>query len=112
DSMIDHPLGDVVGKLRGSVGAPVVITVLRSTQGSELALTMKRGRIIPTTVTYERRGDVALIHLTGFNSATTDNLHAAMDKARADIGKDIAGVIIDMRSNRGGLLDQAQTVSE
>ena len=112
ESMTDRTLGDVVSRLRGAIGAPVTLTVLRSTQGSELALTMKRGRIIPTTVTYERRGDVALIHLTGFNSATTDNLHAAMDKARADIGKDMAGVIIDMRSNRGGLLDQAQTVSE
>ena len=112
EAMTDHTLGDVVAHLRGSVGAPVTLTVLRAAQGSELALTMKRGRIIPTTVTYERRGDVALIHLTGFNSATTDNLHAAMDKARADIGKDMAGVIIDMRSNRGGLLDQAQTVSE
>ena len=98
--------------MRGAIGAPVTLTVLRRSQGSELALTMKRGRIIPTTVTYERRGDVALIHLTGFNSATTDNLHAAIDKARAEIGKDMAGVIIDMRSNRGGLLDQAQTVSE
>jgi carboxyl-terminal processing protease len=112
ESMTDRTLGDVVSRLRGAIGAPVTLTVLRQTQGSELALTMKRGRIIPTTVTYERRGDVALIHLTGFNSATTDNLHAAMDKARADIGKDMAGVIIDMRSNRGGLLDQAQTVSE
>ena len=112
ESMTDRTLGDVVSRLRGSVGAPVVLTVLRASQGAELALTMKRSRIIPTTVTYERRGDVALIHLTGFNSATTDNLHAAIDKARADIGKDMAGVIIDMRSNRGGLLDQAQTVSE
>jgi len=112
EPMTDRTLGDVVSRLRGSIGAPVTLTVLRPTQGSELALTMKRGRIIPTTVTYERRGDVALIHLTGFNSATTDNLHAAMDKARADIGKDMAGVIIDMRSNRGGLLDQAQSVAE
>lgn len=112
ESMIERPLSDVVAKLRGSVGAPVAISVLRPSQGAELALTMKRGRIIPTTVTYERRGDVALIHLTGFNSATTDNLKSAVDRARAEIGKDMAGVIIDMRSNRGGLLDQAQTVSE
>jgi carboxyl-terminal processing protease len=112
ESMVDRPLGDVVARLRGAVGAPVAITVMRSSQGAEYVLSMKRSRIIPTTVTYERRGDVALIHLTGFNSATTDNLKSAIDKARADIGKDMAGVIIDMRSNRGGLLDQAQTVSE
>src|SRR4029453_12459270 len=112
ESMIERPLRDVVGKLRGSVGAPVTITVLRATQGGEYVLSMKRSRIIPTTVTYERRGDVALIHLPGCNSATTDNLKAAIDKARAELGNNMAGVIIDMRSNRGGLLDQAQTVSE
>jgi carboxyl-terminal processing protease len=58
------------------------------------------------------RGDVALILLTGFNSATTDNLRSAIDRARAEIGRDLAGLIIDMRSNRGGLLDQAQAVAE
>lgn len=112
ESMLDRTLTDVVERLRGAVGAPVVLTVLRPSQGAELALSMKRARIIPTTVTYERRGDVALIHLTGFNSATTDNLKSAIDKARAELGRDMAGVIIDMRSNRGGLLDQAETVSE
>src|ERR1044072_8743163 len=112
ESMIDRPLSDVVAKLRGSVGAPVAITVMRGSPGGQYVLSMKRSRIIPTTVTYERRGDVALIHLTGFNSATTDNLKAAIDKARAELGSNMAGVIIDMRSNRGGLLDQAQTVSE
>ena len=111
ESMVNRTLSDVVERLRGPVGAPVVLTVLRN-GAAEYALSVKRGKIIPTTVTYERRGDVALIHLTGFNSATTANLKAAMDKARADIGRDMAGVIIDMRSNRGGLLDQAQSVSE
>lgn len=112
ESMVDRPLSDVVHKLRGSVGAPVNMTVLRASQGAELTLAMKRSRIIPTTVVYERRGDAALIHLMGFNSATTENLRTAIDKAKAEIGKDLSGLIIDMRSNRGGLLDQAQTVSE
>jgi carboxyl-terminal processing protease len=111
ESMLDKGLSDVVEHLRGGIGTPVVLTVLRG-GGAEYALSIKRGRIIPTTVTYESRGDVALIHLTGFNSATTENLKAAIDKARTDLGPGIAGVIIDMRSNRGGLLDQAQTVSE
>ncbi len=111
DSMADRSLSDVVARLRGAIGAPVAVTVRRES-GSEAVLGMKRSRIIPTTVVYERRGDVALIHLSGFNSATTENLKSAMDKARSEIGKDLVGVIIDMRSNRGGLLDQAQTVSE
>jgi carboxyl-terminal processing protease len=111
ESMIDRSLADVVHKLRGSVGQPVTLTVLRG--GShEIAIEMRRGRIIPTTVTYERQGNVALIKLAGFNSATTDQLVAALDKARIDIGRDLQGIILDMRSNRGGLLDQAQSVAE
>lgn len=109
--MIDKPLADVVHKLRGNVGQPVTLTVLRG-QSRELAIEMRRGRIIPTTVTYERKDNLALIHLTGFNSATTDTLTQALDKARLEIGRDLQGFILDMRSNRGGLLDQAQSVSE
>lgn len=112
ESMIDRPLSDVVAKLRGSVGALVSMTVLRTSQGAQLTVAMKRARIIPTTVVYERRGDVALIKLSGFNTATTDNLRNALDRAKAEVGKDLSGLIIDMRSNRGGLLDQAQSVSE
>jgi len=112
ENMIDRPLADVVRVLRGTIGTPVVLTVLRPSQGREITVGMKRARIIPTTVVYERRGDVALILLTGFNTATTDNLRTAIDKARAEIGRDLAGLIIDMRGNRGGLLDQAQAVAE
>ncbi|MBX9945614.1 MAG: PDZ domain-containing protein [Reyranella sp.] len=112
ENMVDRPLSDIVRHLRGAIGTPVVLTVLRPSQGRELVVGMKRGRIVPTTVVYERRGDVALILLTGFNSATTDNLRSAIDRARAEIGRDLAGLIIDMRSNRGGLLDQAQAVAE
>jgi len=111
ESMIDKTLGDVVHKLRGSVGQPVTLTVLRG-GNQELAIEMRRSRIIPTTVTYERKDNVALIHLTGFNSATTDSLTHALDRARSEIGRDLQGIILDMRSNRGGLLDQAQSVAE
>src|SRR4051794_10447099 len=51
DSMIEKTLADVVHKLRGSVGQPVTLTVLRG-EGHEIAIDMRRSRIIPTTVTY------------------------------------------------------------
>lgn len=112
ESMIDRTLSDVVHRLRGTVGAPVSLTVARASSGTQLTAALKRGRVIPTTVVYERRGNVALIHLMGFNSATTDTLRQSVEKARAEIGRDIAGIIVDMRANRGGLLDQAQSVAE
>ena len=112
ENMIDRPLIDVVHKLRGPVGAPVALTVLRPSDGSTITAMLQRGRIIPTTVTYTRDGNLALIHLSGFNTATTDSLAQAIDKAHADIGPGLAGIIIDMRGNRGGLLDQAEGVAE
>lgn len=112
ENMIDRPLIDVVHKLRGPVGAPVSLSVLRLSEGRQVTALLQRGRIIPTTVTYERDGNLALIHLAGFNTATTDSLAQAIDKARADIGPELAGIIVDMRGNRGGLLDQAEGVAE
>src|SRR4029078_9081433 len=93
DNMSEASLTDVVHKLRGPVGAPVTMTVLRPSQGHELVVAMKRSRIIPTTVTYQRQGNIALIHLTGFNSATTETLVQSLDKARTEIGRDLVGVI-------------------
>jgi carboxyl-terminal processing protease len=113
EQMADSPLADIVHKLRGSVGAAVTLTVQRPSQSNkEVSATIKRSRIIPTTVEYERHGDVALIRLMGFNSATDETLHQALETARNDIGRDFAGIILDMRNNRGGLLDQAQDVAE
>jgi carboxyl-terminal processing protease len=112
ESMIGHPLVDVVHKLRGSVGATVSMGLLRASDGREITVAMKRARIIPTTVSYERDGNLALIHVTGFNTATTETLVQALGKAHAEIGPDLSGIIIDMRGNRGGLLDQAESVAE
>ena len=111
-NMVDSSLADVVHMLRGRVGAPVSLGVLRPSEGRKVTALLQRGRIIPTTVAYERDGNLALIHLTGFNTATTDTLAQAVDKARADIGPELAGIIIDMRNNRGGLLDQAEGVAD
>ncbi|MBS0518049.1 MAG: PDZ domain-containing protein [Proteobacteria bacterium] len=112
ENMVDRPLIDVVHKLRGPVGAPVMLTVLRPESGQTITAAIRRGRIIPTTVAYERDGNLALIHLSAFNSGTTEALVKAIDKAKAQIGPQLAGIIIDMRGNRGGLLDQAESVAE
>src|SRR5205814_9676868 len=52
------------------------------------------------------------LHHTGSDTAATETLVQALDRARSEIGRELAGIILDMRSNRGGLLDQAQSVAE
>jgi len=108
----DRPLSEVVRRLRGTIGAPIQVTLFRPAEQRNFSVAFKRARIVPTTVAYERRGDTAFIRLTGFNTATTENLRSTIERARADIGRDMAGLIVDMRGNRGGLLDQAVSVSE
>jgi carboxyl-terminal processing protease len=112
ENMVDRPLIDVVHKLRGPVGAPVSLTVLRASDGRKITVPLNRGRIVPTTVKYQRDGNLAWIHLTGFNTSTTEALIQAIAEARADIGPGLGGIIIDMRGNRGGLLDQAVGVAD
>jgi carboxyl-terminal processing protease len=55
---------------------------------------------------------VALIKLTGFNSGTTETLRQTLQKLRGEPAGSLAGIILDMRGNPGGLLDQAISVAE
>lgn len=105
------PMREIVRLLRGRVGSTVAMGVFRPDENREIVLDIRRAYIIPTTVTYERRGDIALVKLTGFNKGTPEALKAALEKAAAEIGPTMAGVILDMRDNPGGLLDRSITTA-
>ncbi len=107
----DKSMREIVRTLRGRVGTSVSMAVFRPSEGREITVSIRRAYIIPSTVTYERRGDVAHIKLTGFNKGTPEALKAAMDKAAAEIGPGMRGIILDMRDNPGGLLDRAITTA-
>ena len=56
-------------------------------------------------------GNIGIIRITAFNEQTDKNLQKAVDKLRAD-AKGLQGVVLDLRNNPGGLLDQAVAVSD
>jgi carboxyl-terminal processing protease len=101
------PMREIVRALRGRVGTTVAMGVFRPSESREIVFSIRRAYIIPTTVTYERRGDIAHVKLTGFNKGTPEALKAAMEQAAAEIGPGMAGIVLDMRDNPGGLLDRA-----
>jgi carboxyl-terminal processing protease len=58
-------------------------------------------------------GDIGVLRVTQFNEQTYENLRTGIEKLTSDIGADkVAGFVIDLRNNPGGLLDQAIMVSD
>jgi len=103
---------DVARKLRGPIGTAVNIEVSRAGATGPLRMALVRAFIMPATVTYTRQDNVAIIKLTGFNHYTTGALVEALTRARREIGASLAGIVLDMRGNLGGILDQAVQVAD
>ena len=100
-------LRDITHRLRGPQGTPVDLTIIRDGLSSPRTITVRRTRIVPNTVFYETRGDHALIRISGFNKLTSKRLAEAVSQVRAEQGAALNGLILDLRDNLGGLLDQA-----
>jgi carboxyl-terminal processing protease len=107
---------DVVGLTRGRVGTTVAIEVERDGVDKPLKFEIKRALIVPPTVTVTRSDDVVEIRISSFNHDTGVTLSGALEGIRNGNGKNgngkTAGIVLDMRSNPGGLLDQAVVVSD
>ncbi|MEX2617613.1 MAG: S41 family peptidase [Alphaproteobacteria bacterium] len=106
-SLRGMPLGNIVRLLRGPVDTAIVLTLRRAGLASPFDVPLSRQRVIPLTVFYERQGRIAFLRMTGFNQDTTRELGEAVLQAQREIGAAIAGIVIDLRGNPGGLLDQA-----
>ncbi|MCH8925134.1 MAG: S41 family peptidase [Proteobacteria bacterium] len=103
---------EVVRRLRGPLRSRVELTVERETQPAALDIAVVRAHIVPQTVKYERQGNLAVIRISGFNQSTTRSLREKLELAKDEIGPALAGFVLDLRGNPGGLLDQAVAVSD
>ncbi len=102
----------VVRRLRGPVRTAVDLTIDRENNESALSIAVVRAHIVPQTVSYRREGNLAYIKLSGFNQRTTDTLKQKIRQIQDEMGDELEGFILDLRSNPGGLLDQAVEVSD
>src|SRR3546814_13937478 len=75
-------------------------------------LILWRAHIVPQTVTWSRDGDIANFRITSFNRHTTSDLMRLVNEARQEMGPDLRGIVLDLRGNPGGLLDQAIGVAD
>ncbi|MFN4283579.1 MAG: S41 family peptidase [Alphaproteobacteria bacterium] len=103
---------DVVERLRGRIASQVKLTLLRAERPEPFDVAISRALIFNTTVEYQAHGSAAVIKLSSFNQSTSRNLTRAIERARREMGPEMKGIVLDMRGNPGGLLDQAVNVSD
>ncbi len=113
NAIVGLSLDDAVEGMRGAPGTDLSLTVYRDGQ-DPFDVTLTREIIEPKYVSYEDKGDgIAYIRIATFNNKkTTSKLKEAFEEIRTDIGDRPKGIILDLRNNGGGLLDEAVSVSD
>lgn len=111
ESTKDMMLWEAVKRMRGPKGEEVIITVVRKGAPDPIDFTLVRDTIPIDSVRYVNlKPGYGYIWVTNFRDNTTEDLKAAL----ADFHKqgDIKGLVLDLRGNPGGLLNQAVSVSD
>ena len=105
-------LNDAVEMMRGKVNTDIILTIIRKGEQAPFDVTLTRAVIKIQSVRAEVKEDIGYIRITKFNEQTFSGLQRAIGDMRDQIGPEIKGLVIDMRNNPGGLLDQAISVSD
>lgn len=103
-------MADMSHYLRGPRRSKVALTIRRGA-GTVRDVTIVRDRVVPQSVTAEVRNGVAVLHIHRFNIATVQSVREAVEGAQTKTG-DLLGVVLDLRGNPGGLLNQAHGVAD
>jgi carboxyl-terminal processing protease len=105
-------LNDAVEKMRGPINSPIKLLIKRGS-ADPFEVTLKRAVVKIQSVKSQLVGDdIAYIRITSFNDNADSGLQAAMKSLKAKANGKLAGVVLDLRNNPGGLLDQAIAVSD
>lgn len=107
----DVTLSEVVTMLRGPVGSSVLLTVRRG-RSPAIEMALKRAVIQINVVEWRREGDFGYLRISSFTEDTNAQVEKAVQEIRAHLGGRLAGLIIDLRNNPGGLLVQSVAVSD
>ncbi len=104
-------LAQAVEKMRGKVGANIKLKIRR--EGREpFDVTLTRDNIKIRSTRWRTEGDVGYVRITSFSEQSYDGLASGMKKIKEKLGAKLKGIVLDLRNNPGGLLDQAIKISD
>lgn len=112
EAVMGMTLNDAVDKMRGKIGSKVKLTIRRINE-KPLEVTLKREEIKIQSVKNSIKADnVVYIRISSFSEDVDTMTAKAIKDAKKKLGDKLKGVVIDVRNNPGGLLDQAVNVSD
>ena len=120
--------GDLITHLDGTAILGMSLTeavrMMRGRPGTDILLTLRRKGVAPFDVTITRdiikiravkwrmEDTVGYVRITSFSGKAESGLLAAMDRIRTEGGARLSGIVLDLRSNPGGLLNQSHAVAD
>lgn len=112
EAVMGLSLSEAVEKMRGKVDSKVKLTILRENEKEPLEVTLVRAVIkIKSAKAHAEGDDIAYIRLTSFTEQTTELMNEEFKRIKKDLPH-LRGLILDLRNNPGGLLEQAVSVSD
>jgi len=110
ETVLGLSLTEAVNMIRGKEGESVTITIARADEEPS-EITLIRREVDREVVTYEIKDGVPYIRISQFNEKAAPGLEGAITELRRQIGGELPGLVLDVRTNPGGLLDQSIKVS-
>lgn len=104
-------LNDAVEKMRGPIGSEIKLIIRRGTQ-QPFTVAIKRAVIkVQSVRSHLIDNDIGYIRISSFNEQADSGVHAAIKSLMDKSHNKLAGIVLDLRNNPGGLLDQAVAVA-
>jgi carboxyl-terminal processing protease len=106
-------LGRAIQKMRGPAGKKVLLTIMREGFNAPRDFAIVRDHIRVASVESALHGGIGYVKVKNFQERTDASLFKELEKLRAQQGgKELRGLVLDLRNNPGGLLDQAVALSD
>ncbi len=106
EAVLGLTLSEAVERMRGPPDTDIVLTVRRADR-EPFDVTITRAVIKIQSVRSRAEGDIGYIRVISFSEQTEGGIERAMIKLRAEIGDGMKGLVLDLRNNPGGLLEQS-----
>jgi carboxyl-terminal processing protease len=112
EPIVGVPLNDAVTKMRGAPGTQIKLTVRHGEKGEPFDVTLTREIIkVPSVRSRVEADNIGYIRISSFSEQTQPGLDKAIADLKQSLGPKLAGYVLDLRNNPGGLLNSAISVS-